>query len=182
MILNDPNHDDIDGDDLPDGSDFVFDALPPMFIDPATQCWIPIDRPTTPRGYVRVTIMGRPIRLHRLSFAMVNGGIRKGDVVRHTCDRRECFNPAHLIRGTHVDNVADRVSRGRSATGQANGRAKLTDEQAVAIYCDKTTPTSQKAAHYKVHFDTIKAIEEGRSYKKATAPYRTPPAPDASAN
>ena len=40
-----------------------------------------------------------------------------------------CINPEHLILGTHADNVADRVSRGRSATGVKNGRAKLTEDQ-----------------------------------------------------
>jgi hypothetical protein len=33
-----------------------------------------------------------------------------------------CVTFTHLIPGTHADNVADRVSRGRSATGRRNGR------------------------------------------------------------
>lgn len=164
---------DFDGDDVDlTGGEFVFEALPKMFVDPVTNCWIPIDRPQTPKGYVRVSIMGRPVRLHRLTYSLVNGPLRKSEVVRHVCDRRACCNPSHLIRGTHVDNVADRVSRGRSATGSKNGRAKFTDEQAVEIYCDKTLTTAEKAAKWKVNIDTIRAIENGRSYKKATAPFR----------
>ena len=35
--------------------------------------------------------------------------------------------------GTHADNVADRVAKGRSATGSENGRAKLDEEKVAAI-------------------------------------------------
>lgn len=48
-----------------------------------------------------------------------------GQVVRHTCDNPWCCNPKHLICGSVQDNVRDRVERGRCASGERNGNAKL---------------------------------------------------------
>ncbi len=50
---------------------------------------------------------------HRVSYQMHNGEIPKGQIVRHTCDVRECVNPEHLILGTHKDNTHDSVIRNR---------------------------------------------------------------------
>lgn len=78
------------------------------------------------QGYPVVKRNGKTRFLHHLVYAERNGEIPKGMVVRHTCDNPKCINPDHLILGTHADNVADRVARGRSAKGEQNGRAKLT--------------------------------------------------------
>lgn len=37
-----------------------------------------------------------------------------GGHVRHTCDNPRCFNPRHLIPGTHQENMADKAERGRA--------------------------------------------------------------------
>ncbi len=59
----------------------------------------------------------------------VDGGLH----VLHRCDNTKCCNPKHLFVGTNADNVADRVSKGRSGSarlcGENNGASKLTNEQ-----------------------------------------------------
>ena len=54
----------------------------------------------------------------------------KGILVRHTCDRRICVNPSHLLLGTAADNSADMVVRNRQACGEKQHQAILSDQQA----------------------------------------------------
>lgn len=59
------------------------------------------------------------------------------EVVMHTCDNPRCVNPDHLVSGTQVDNMQDCKTKGRMSigvqSGEANGRAVLTDAQCVLI-------------------------------------------------
>lgn len=61
---------------------------------------------------------------NRIAFALANGGIEDGVIVRHTCDNPPCCNPKHLIPGTHYDNVHDMLSRGRHNTKQISETLK----------------------------------------------------------
>lgn len=60
------------------------------------------------------TVDGRQWRVPRLSY-MLATGTDPGELhVRHSCDRPPCFRPSHLLLGTNLDNVADKVERGRA--------------------------------------------------------------------
>lgn len=65
-------------------------------------------------GYrtVELPVIGT-VGAHRLSWALVNGDIPSGLVVRHRCDNPPCCNPAHLELGTDAENEADKARRGR---------------------------------------------------------------------
>lgn len=85
------------------------------------------------KGYGRVQFDGRLQPSHRVTWEIMNGPIPDGLVVRHECDNAPCCNPDHLRLGTVADNAADMLKRGRQATGERNGSAKLTDDAVRAI-------------------------------------------------
>lgn len=75
-------------------------------------------------GHGQVKINGKAVATHRFAYELTHGPITPEQVVRHVvCDNPACCNPAHLDIGTHADNVADRVAKGRSATGDRNGNS-----------------------------------------------------------
>ena len=75
-------------------------------------------------GYPRASVDGNSnAKVHRVVYELVNGPLEKGQVVRHTCDNPKCINPAHLLAGTHTDNMRDRDERER------HGKSKVTKEQ-----------------------------------------------------
>jgi hypothetical protein len=102
-------------------------------------------------GYGVIQIDGRQEKVHRTVWFIAHGPIPKGLVVRHAvCDNPPCARLDHLALGTHVDNMADMVARGRTNAvrgdahytrrrpdlrpyGEVNGSAKVTDEQVGAI-------------------------------------------------
>lgn len=76
---------------------------------------------------------GRQHATHRLAFAFANGRPSRAQV-NHRCDVACCVNPAHLYEGTQLDNMQDRLRRGRwtGNKGEATHH-KLTTAQVISI-------------------------------------------------
>ncbi len=119
-------------------------------------------------GYGSFKTEGKAVNAHRFSYVYHNGDISENLVVRHTCDNRKCVNPEHLILGEHKDNVADRVLRNRSASGENNGRSKLTEKDVVSIFKNNIKSKTQLAHLYSVDEKTIRKIKNKTSWKKVT--------------
>lgn len=73
-------------------------------------------------------------------YEMALGPIEAGKNICHHCDNPPCVRPDHLFQGSHADNVADKVRKGRASgpvgmnqTGEANHNARLTDADVRAI-------------------------------------------------
>ena len=80
------------------------------------ECWT-LDRIPHSSGYVYV----QNRRLHRVAWEAHNAEpIPEGMVVLHSCDNRECFNPAHLSVGTQQENIHDAMSKGRYLATRTN--------------------------------------------------------------
>lgn len=67
------------------------------------------------RGYGLLKITYTSMVVSRLAWTLTNGAIPDGMFVCHKCDNPPCCNVDHLFLGTHRENMADMVSKGRSA-------------------------------------------------------------------
>lgn len=59
-------------------------------------------------GYGQTNFDGKQGYTHRLIC-----NAQPGEVARHSCDTPCCVEKKHILRGTHADNVADKVAKGR---------------------------------------------------------------------
>lgn len=86
-------------------------------------------------GHGLLSVAGRNLKAHRISYEYHVGPIPDGLCVRHRCDNPPCVNPAHLELGTRADNNRDRDERGRHVKleGEAHGMHKLTDVEVAEI-------------------------------------------------
>lgn len=71
--------------------------------------------------YGRVYCGKRRVAAHRIAYLLAIGPVPDGLFVCHACDNPPCCNPRHLWTGDAAANVADRVTKGRSASGDRSG-------------------------------------------------------------
>lgn len=129
-------------------------SISPVTPEQEARFWSKVDRSTGPdtcwlwtastaHGYGSVGYSGRTYIAHRIAFFLTHHTDPGALFVRHTCDTPLCCNPAHLLLGTHADNMADMCERGRSNSGKEylgtilyggdNPAARLTEEDVLAI-------------------------------------------------
>ena len=133
--------------------------------DRSSGCWLwPYAKNT--QGYGVLHDAGRLKKAHRLAFEREYG--RLPDVGRHDCDTPTCFNPSHILDGTHMDNNRDMHLRGRarSALGTRHGSSKLTEADIPGIRAAlrRGDQPSAIAARLGRGTTTIAAIRDGRTW------------------
>jgi hypothetical protein len=135
--------------------------------EPNTGCILWTGR-TLPNGYGATRHLGKWETTHRLSF-IIHNGHPQGLHVRHTCDHKLCMNPAHLVAGTHDQNMQDKVDRNRTfkPKGQVNTNAKLGVEEVLSIRRD-TRSGRAIAKEYGVSPATICNIRKRKSWAHLT--------------
>jgi hypothetical protein len=82
--------------------------------EPNTGCWL-WTRNVDSAGYARLG--EAQLKMHRYSYAVAHGlqvsDLRRDQYVCHRCDQPSCVNPTHLFLGTALDNMRDKVRKGR---------------------------------------------------------------------
>lgn len=135
---------------------------------PFSGCWIWMWC-CNANGYGELTIDKKRTLAHRLSFSIFNGPIG-GKCVLHRCDVPSCVNPGHLFLGTQLENIADKMKKGRNRIGFIRGEdshfAKLSEESATTILRSKgMLSATSLSSMYGVGIQSIYAIWERRNWK-----------------
>jgi hypothetical protein len=92
------------------------------------------------KGYGCCRVGGRgakSILAHRLSWRLNMGEIPEGLFVLHKCDNPGCVRPDHLFLGTNIDNIKDRIMKGRRGSqahkGKPSPRRRISEAQVIEI-------------------------------------------------
>jgi hypothetical protein len=99
-------------------------------------------------------------KAHRVAWEFYRGPIPDGIHVLHACDNPPCVNPNHLFLGTNLDNVKDKMAKGRGHTvrGTDAGTNILSEEAVRQIRTDQRKQ-DVIAAEYGVAQTTVSAIK-----------------------
>lgn len=89
-----------------------------QYVNKTLGCWEWVGNANTRTGRAYFKLNGRNRIAARVSYEIFKGEIPRGFCVLHTCDNNKCVNPEHLYIGSQLDNIRDRVDRGRD--GHAN--------------------------------------------------------------
>lgn len=133
----------------------------------------------TSTGYGLTKYKGRCVRAHRLIYCEANF-IKlfhiDGLCVMHTCDNPSCVNPKHLVLGTHLDNMKDKMAKGRhvQVRGEQQGSSKLSEEDVVYIRSvfsksSREFGASALARKFNVHPATINRVVNNLSWTHITS-------------
>lgn len=142
--------------------------------EPNSGCWLWLGALDVNR-YARFGVKGRNCKASRVSYALYKCEEPGALHVLHKCDTPQCVNPDHLFLGTHQDNVADRVAKGREGdrsglkngcAGQRNPLSRLSPADVKKIReMKKRMPYRAVADHFGVAVGSVQKIIEGRSWR-----------------
>lgn len=133
---------------------------------PFSGCWLWLGS-LHGKGYGHFRLNGNVEKAHRAGFALFKSDIPGGMQVLHRCDVRCCVNPEHMFVGTHQDNMADMVAKGRARApqGEKHSAAKLTDDAVRTIRNAPPRNGRKLAKQYGVSPTVISAVRKGHIWR-----------------
>jgi hypothetical protein len=123
-------------------------------------------------GYSYVSVPGEPgsaKRIHRVAYKLLHGHYPLHDGC-HTCDNRHCYNPRHIVDGTDVQNFGDMIAKGRSARGEKNNQAVITEAMVIDARRSHAEGESTQALAKRLgmSFGGMKKVLNGQSWHHVT--------------
>lgn len=157
----------------------AFEKLMTKVAKRSNGCWVFTEAPRS-GGYGAVIIHRGDAfgsfkwAAHRLTYERFNGPIPAGMLVCHSCDNRLCCNPKHLFLGTHKDNLADMVAKGRSLYGERANNVSLTEAQVVECYKLRNEGMTYREIGEKfgVTYGCIHMVCAGRNWQRTHRRHR----------
>lgn len=121
-------------------------------------------------GYGAFMFRGTLWKASRVAWTLTHGDIPNDLWVLHECDNPPCCNPAHLFLGTHIDNVADMVSKNRVCRTSGSDRwvSKLDEPTIIGIrqrYAAGGVTQQELADEFGVSFQNISMIVLRKTWK-----------------
>lgn len=107
------------------------------------------------------------ILAHRMAWILEYGNLPDDSVIMHRCDNPGCVNVKHLMIGSHADNVADKIAKGRGNDGMRHGHAKLTDDvirQIRSLYQAREANQYQLAKRFGISQSVISEVINRKSW------------------
>ena len=116
-----------------------------MVSDPVKRFWSQVDKDSSPDGcwiwtgdrdswgYGKFSIFTdgkwKSVKTNRYAAELVVGKLPEGVQALHACDRPLCvlYGPGHIFLGSHAENMADKVRKGRQPRGEVVVNSKLTE-------------------------------------------------------
>jgi hypothetical protein len=123
---------------------------------------------TNPFGYAKLgTHEGGWHPAHRVSWEIHFGPILDGLHVLHKCDNPPCSRPDHLFLGTELDNIYDKISKGRNPRGERHGQARISQEIVVLIRaaCESGATQHKVAKLYGLSQQQVSSIVTRHTWK-----------------
>ncbi len=106
------------------------------------ECWPWLGCLRDHKGYGSFYDGTRNVPAHRYAFSLAGGVIPDGHDLLHSCDTPACVNHAHLSVGTHKENMADMVEKGRAARKLTDGQ--IADARAAVAAGERITHVARR--------------------------------------
>lgn len=123
-------------------------------------CWL-WTAPIANVGYAQLTVNGRKVGAHRLSYIRHKGEIPKGMFIDHECHVRHCINPDHLRLATNSENMQNLSGTQANNTSGYTGVFYYKNRNFYGAYI-----THRGKRHYIGYFPTAEAAWEARKSKE----------------
>lgn len=112
-------------------------------------------------GKIHDGTTGKLLKVSRAVWELAFGEIPVGKHVCHTCDNPLCISIDHLFIGTPLDNMRDKVAKGRQTRGESHITAKITEADVLSIrrvYAEGSVTQAELAEQYGISHQQVHRI------------------------